>query len=115
MRTNDLIPMPLASRSDRVAQHGEHWFFRTREGIDIGGFTSRFDAQLAACLLIDRLAQTESALEARQALQLFLQAPPIAFAGSVPARSAPAVQQRARWQIGDSLRRWLEPSPARSH
>ena len=117
MRANDRVPMPLANRTERVHQQGKHWFFRTREGIDIGGFASAFDAQLAACLLIDRLAQAESVLETRQAMQLFLHAPPIAFtdAGAATAREARPAPSRGRWQIGDSLRRWLEPSTVRAH
>lgn len=117
MRADDLVPMPIEHRTERVHQQGQHWFFRTREGIDIGGFASAFDAQLAACLLIDRLAQAESVLETRQALQLFLHAPPIAFAdaGATAAPAARSAPSRGRWQIGDSLRRWLEPSAVRAH
>ena len=34
-------------RSNRLSKDGAHWYFHTREGIDVGPFLSRSDAQYA--------------------------------------------------------------------
>lgn len=116
MRATDPLTSPAQPRTERFHQHGGAWFFRTREGIQVGGFPSLFDAELAACLLITRLAQSESDAESRQAMNLFLHAPPVAFTGTPapPAAGTRTQAARPRWQFGDSLRRWLEPEPLRT-
>ena len=41
-------------RTDRFSQEGDFWFFKTREGLDIGPFTSRSDAQYALLYFVER-------------------------------------------------------------
>ncbi|NKC01406.1 MAG: hypothetical protein GKR90_23310 [Pseudomonadales bacterium] len=43
-------------RSDRVFLHeAGNWYFRTREGIEIGPYDTRFEAEIEAGLLIELL------------------------------------------------------------
>ena len=41
-------------RSDRFKKTNGKWFFKTREGMDIGPFLSRRDAQYALLFFIER-------------------------------------------------------------
>lgn len=43
-------------RSDRFIQHEGHWFFKTREGEQVGPFSSRNEAQYALLYFIERNA-----------------------------------------------------------
>jgi hypothetical protein len=38
-------------RSDRFFRSNDQWYFRTREGIDVGPFLTEFDAQIEASIL----------------------------------------------------------------
>ena len=42
-------------RSQRVFDSGNHWYFRTREGIDVGPYSTRFEAEVEADLLKHKL------------------------------------------------------------
>ena len=41
-------------RSDRFTQQGDFWFFKTREGLDVGPFESRNEAQYALLYFTER-------------------------------------------------------------
>ncbi len=46
-------------RTNRLLETSEGWFFRTREGIEVGPYPTEFDAELGASLLVTYLAQLE--------------------------------------------------------
>ena len=52
-------------RSDRVFKTKGAWFVRTREGVEIGPYSCRFDAEIDADLLIRQL-QSSGSDQARQ-------------------------------------------------
>jgi len=52
-------------RRDRVFLDGTGWHFRTREGIDVGPYGSRFEAEIEADILIARLARDATAQSLR--------------------------------------------------
>lgn len=55
-------------RSDRVfLQEQGSWFFRTREGVEIGPYETRFEAEIEAGLLKELLQNAESE-DARQSV-----------------------------------------------
>ena len=55
-------------RSDRVfLQEQGSWFFRTREGVEIGPYETRFEAEIEAGLLKELLQNAESE-DSRQAV-----------------------------------------------
>jgi hypothetical protein len=45
-RKNENIEIP--TRSDRIFEQDNYWYFRTREGMDIGPFDTRGDASIGA-------------------------------------------------------------------
>lgn len=45
-RKNETIDVP--KRSDRIFEQSNYWYFRTREGMDIGPFDTRGDASIGA-------------------------------------------------------------------
>ena len=47
------------SRSDRVFLSDDQWFFRTREGIDVGPYESQFEAEIEAGMLMELLRDRE--------------------------------------------------------
>ncbi|MEM7081084.1 MAG: DUF6316 family protein [Pseudomonadota bacterium] len=42
-------------RSERVFMVGKHWYFQTREGIDVGPYETQFEAEIEAGLLKELL------------------------------------------------------------
>lgn len=52
-RKNETIDVP--KRSDRLFDQNGYWYFRTREGMDIGPFDTRGDAAVGAKNFIDFL------------------------------------------------------------
>ena len=58
--------------ANRLLKQTQGWFFRTREGIDIGPYKTEFDAELAASLLISRLAQLPPGPEQQAQIRFFL-------------------------------------------
>jgi len=52
-------------RKDRVFVSGTGWYFRTREGIAVGPYSSRFEAEIEADILIARLARDATAQSLR--------------------------------------------------
>ena len=46
-------------RSDRVFGAGDQWYFHTREGIDIGPYDTRFEAEIEAGMLREMLLGVE--------------------------------------------------------
>ena len=65
-RSGDAGPVP--TRSDRVFQKNEYFYYRTREGIDIGPFDSMKDAERGVRDFIDFM-QTEP--QSAQTLQQY--------------------------------------------
>ena len=55
----------LWSRSERVFKVNAQWYFHTREGLDVGPFTTCFEAQVEASLLKEKL-KTFRCLDARK-------------------------------------------------
>lgn len=45
--------------SSRLLQKGGYWYYATREGVDIGPFDSRADAELGVCEFIDFIRASE--------------------------------------------------------
>jgi len=43
-------------RSNRVFRSDGHWFFHTREGLAVGPYKSRFEAEIDAAMLVSLLA-----------------------------------------------------------
>lgn len=110
MRANDLFVTELQPRTSRFFDDNGQWFFRTREGIRFGGYTSRFDAELAACLLFTRVSQADSDIEARTVIAEFAHAQPMPYARST-ATIEPETRLQPRVRQGTAakaLRRLLE-------
>lgn len=47
------------SRSNRLFEQGDYWYFRTREGMDIGPFDYKMDAEQGIDNFIDFVGKTE--------------------------------------------------------
>lgn len=58
-------------RRERVFASGGSWYFRTREGIDVGPYGSRFEAEIEADILIARLDH-EASLPSLMVIRAFL-------------------------------------------
>lgn len=58
-------------RRERVFASGGSWYFRTREGIDVGPYGSRFEAEIEADILIARLGH-EASLPSLMVIRAFL-------------------------------------------
>jgi len=58
-------------RQERVFERGGNWYFRTREGIDVGPYTTRFEAEIEADILIARLAH-ESMAQSTRIIRAFI-------------------------------------------
>ncbi len=58
-------------RRERVFASGGSWYFRTREGIDVGPYGSRFEAEIEADILIARLDH-EASLPSVMVIRAFL-------------------------------------------
>lgn len=48
-------------RSERVYRNERGWYFSTREGIDVGPFGCRFDAEVDLEALIERICRVDNA------------------------------------------------------
>ena len=44
-------------RSDRVFLSDDHWYFHTREGVDVGPYESQFEAEIEAGMLKELLRE----------------------------------------------------------
>jgi len=49
----------VPERSERFLQKGGYWYYTTREGVDIGPFDSRADAEIGASDFIDFICASE--------------------------------------------------------
>ena len=67
--------IPEITRSARFLNNEDQWFFRTREGILLGPYSSKFDAELSASLLIARLAQLGDKDDAVRVIEAFAKDP----------------------------------------
>lgn len=63
------------SRTSRFYETDDGWYLRTREGISVGPYFRKFDAQLAASLLSPVLDQVESPTDTITAIHRFSQDP----------------------------------------
>ena len=59
-------------RTHRCFETDEGWFLRTREGIPVGPYETKFDADLASCLLRPKLAKLKNTAEVVSAIRCFL-------------------------------------------
>ena len=50
------------SRSKRVFQNGNYWYYMTREGIDIGPFDSESEAEAGVRYFVDFILHAEPAV-----------------------------------------------------
>ena len=62
-------------RTNRLVETADGWYFRTREGIEIGPYPSEFDAGLGASLLVARLAQLDEDADFAAHIRAFLADP----------------------------------------
>ena len=58
-------------RSERFFRCNEQWYFHTREGVAIGPYRTRFEAEVDAGLLMARLKETPTD-QTRRAIREFL-------------------------------------------
>jgi hypothetical protein len=65
-------PAKTRFRSHRIFRANEHWYFHTREGIDVGPFRSEFEAQVEASILKHVLKDSASSAAAIAAIREFL-------------------------------------------
>lgn len=49
----------LPSRNSRFIKKGDYWYYSTREGVDIGPFDNKNDAELGVEEFIDFLTESE--------------------------------------------------------
>ena len=60
-------------RSSRVFAHSaENWYFRTREGVDVGPYDTSFEAEIEAGLLKELLKKCESNSERTATIKDFV-------------------------------------------
>lgn len=45
-------------RSERIFTSNGHWYFHTREGVAVGLYASRFEAEIDVSMLLSRLEHT---------------------------------------------------------
>ena len=62
----------LRFRSDRVFQANGGWYFHTREGIDVGPYSTRFDAEVEASMLKALLRQPDQRQRAVDTIKEFV-------------------------------------------
>ena len=63
--------IPQLVRTARFVETDEGWYFRTREGIMLGPYAEKFDAEISASLLVARLAQLEDGKDPAAVIQAF--------------------------------------------
>jgi uncharacterized protein DUF6316 len=63
--------IPQLVRTARFVETDEGWYFRTREGIMLGPYAGKFDAEVSASLLVARLAQLEDGVDPAATIQAF--------------------------------------------
>jgi hypothetical protein len=70
-RRNERTNAKMWFRSDRFFRSDEQWYFYTREGISVGPYRTRFEAEVDAGLLLSLLKDTPSE-QTRAAIRDFL-------------------------------------------
>lgn len=63
--------IPEIVRTARFVETEDGWFFRTREGIMLGPYAEKFDAEISASLLVARLAQIDDGKDPAAVIQAF--------------------------------------------
>ena len=53
-RSGEQKPSEKPSRTDRFVEDDGFWFFKTREGIDVGPFDERSDAEYALLYFVEQ-------------------------------------------------------------
>ena len=59
-------------RSHRIFRSETHWYFHTREGIDVGPFRSEFEAQVESSILKNVLKDVGTSTAALAAIREFV-------------------------------------------
>ena len=77
-------------RGNRLVEGASGWSVRIREGVALGPYNTRFDAELTAHLLVSRLEQARSEGECRAIIGTFV----VELPGQRKARSRESVAQR---------------------
>ena len=62
-------------RSSRVYQSDDAWYFSTREGINLGPYTTKHDAEREVALLVKMLAETTDETAAAILIHQFYRRP----------------------------------------
>lgn len=52
----------IPERQDRIFQKADYWYYKTREGVDIGPFDTRTDAESGANEFISFIATADSTM-----------------------------------------------------
>lgn len=63
----------LRFRTDRIFHSENDWFFHTREGVDVGPYSSKFDAEVEAALLQAVLSKTLPGTESLRIIREFVE------------------------------------------
>ncbi len=66
---------PDRVRTPRYFKTDEGWFLRTREGISVGPYPSKFDAEISSSLLCARLAQLDDESKTVATIHSFIRDP----------------------------------------
>ncbi len=66
---------PDRVRTPRYFQTDEGWFLRTREGISVGPYPSKFDAEICSSLLCARLEQLDDESKSVATIHAFIRDP----------------------------------------
>ena len=72
----DRLEIARIQRQSRIVEDAGLFHFLTREGITVGPFSTQFDAELGASLLISRLAQLDPELDSRSEILRFIRESP---------------------------------------
>ena len=67
----DAEKIPQIVRTARFVETDDGWFFRTREGIMLGPYAEKFDAEISASILVARLAQLDDGVDPSAVIQAF--------------------------------------------
>lgn len=87
-------------RSDRFFRCNEQWYFHTREGVSVGPYRTRFEAEVDAGLLLSQLRDTPPEF-ARKVIREFA----LGAGGEVDYRSDPAFTDYLTDEGNSALRR----------
>ena len=93
-------------RSDRVFRSDGQWFFHTREGIAVGPYKTRFEAEIDAGMLKSQLMDAEPG-KAKSIIREFM-----LYADTVPAEPAELTDSAFTDYVVEEGAEILNPGPA---